>query len=414
MRFAAVAASLLVLGCAPQSIQPPAAPDRQDPCRFMVDPDSRLDTVTVALLEPVELRGLDDPRSPVNDSERILFRNLSQNLVNLDCQQELRPGLADSWTADSGGRVWTFTLRDGSSSQPGRLVSANQIATRLTGPAGKALGIDSAVVLDQRHLRVILRQRDSSPSVLADPSMAVSTATAWAGVDTDGNISIPAKVGGWIVDFRVQPNADARDALDQGADVVVTRDPALIEYARGQSDFSTFPLPWSRTYVLLQSAGSDPLEIGLSASERQSLAEDAVRADARVAQPPFWWSELAECPVSAIPGTSVTSSRVVYAQGDEVARELAERLVALAKPGTGLRTEAVRLAEFIDLLQSGAERAYVVAVSHRTLARCRDATTLPAGPRMEPLIDTRAYVIVRKGAPALSVDWDGTLRIAEP
>ena len=414
MRFATVAASLLVLGCVPQSTQTPAAPDRQDPCRLVAGEESRLDTVLVALLDPVDLRALDDARSPANDSERILFRNLSQNLVHVDCRQELRPGLAESWTADSGGRVWTFTLRDGSSSQPGRLVSANQIATRLTRPAGKALGIDSAVALDQRHLRVILRQPDSNPSLLADPSVAVSTATAWAGVDTDGNISITAKVSGWVVDFRVQPNADARDALDQGADLVVTRDPALVEYARGQPEFTTFPLPWSRTYLLLQPAGSGSLDIGMSALERRSLAEDAVRADARVAQPPFWWSESVDCPIPEIPGSPVTSSRIAYTQGDEVARELAERLVALAKPGTGLRTEAVRLAQFDELLQSGAERAYVVAVPHRKLAECRDATTLPAGARMEPLIDIRAYAIVRKGAPALSVDWDGALRIAEP
>ena len=413
MRFAAAAASLLVLGCAPQSTQPPPAPDRQDPCRLMVGADSRLDTVTVALLEPVDLRGLDNARSPTNDSERILFRNLFQSLVRLDCQQSLRPGLAESWTADSGGQVWTFTVRDGSSSQQGRLVTVEQIVAGLTGPAGKALGIDSAVVLDQRHLRVSLRRRDSTPSLLADPSIAVLPDKASAGKGAGGRISIPPMDGGSVVDFHVQPNADARDALDQGADLVVTRDPALVEYARGQPEFTTFPLPWSRTYLLLQPAGSASLDIGMSPSERQSLAEDAVRADARVAQPPFWWSELAECPLSAIPGSS-TSSRVVYTQGDEVARELAERLVALAKPGTGLRTEAVRLPEFIELLQSGAERAYVVAVPHRTLARCHDATTLPAGARMKPLIDTRAYAIVRKGAPALSVDWDGALRIAEP
>jgi hypothetical protein len=38
----------------------------------------------------------------------------------------------------------------------------------------------------------------------------------------------------------------------------------------------------------------------------------------------------------------------------------------------------------------------------------------PVGARIQPLIDTRAYAIVRKGSPPLTVEWDGTVRVAEP
>jgi hypothetical protein len=39
---------------------------------------------------------------------------------------------------------------------------------------------------------------------------------------------------------------------------------------------------------------------------------------------------------------------------------------------------------------------------------------LPPGVRSLPLIDTRAYAIVRKGVPPLTVEWDGTLRVGGP
>jgi hypothetical protein len=31
-----------------------------------------------------------------------------------------------------------------------------------------------------------------------------------------------------------------------------------------------------------------------------------------------------------------------------------------------------------------------------------------------PLIDTRASVILRRGSPDLTVDWDGTIRLVNP
>jgi hypothetical protein len=215
------------------------------------------------------------------------------------------------------------------------------------------------------------------------------------------------------VDFQFQPNADARDALDRGADLAVTRAPALVEYAKGLPEFVTFSLPWSRTYVLLQPAAAEPLVMA-GTGELRSVAQDAVRADARAAEPPFWWDEVAACPARVSPGSTPKSSRVVYTRGDEVARGLAERAVAVAGSGTGLRTEALEPAEFSALLRSGAERAYVVALPRQTLAPCREAVALPDGARIQPLIDTRAHAIVRKGTPPLTVEWDGTVRVVEP
>lgn len=393
---------LLVLGCAPKPTQSPVAPNRQDPCRLVADSSTRLDTVTVALLDPVNLAAA---TAPTNDSERFLFRNLFHNLIQVDCQGTVQPGLADIWTADPGG-TWTFTLREGAS-----------FTSDWPGTAGVVTAsIDSTVVLDARRVRVLTRGGDSVPRFLADPALAVVTGMASMGKGP-GHIDLPARQGAPVVDFKFEPNRDARDALDREVDLVVTRDPALVDYVSSRTEFVTFPLPWSRTYVLADPGGlPEQLTAGLNtASVRASLAKDAVRAGARPAEPPYWWSDLQSCslaPPDRQP--SATASRIVYPKDDAVARGLAERVVALASASTGLRAVGVEPAQFSRAVRDGTERAYVIGLPRQSLAPCRDASMLPPGARFLPLIETRAYAIVRKGVPPLTVEWDGTLRIVGP
>ena len=84
---------------------------------------------------------------------------------------------------------------------------------------------------------------------------------------------------------------------------------------------------------------------------------------------------------------------------------------ALAARSERWGSRATRLPAAIE---SGADRAYVVGLPRQTLVPCRDALRWPAGARLLPLIDTRAYAIIRKGTRPLTVDWDGTLRIVDP
>ena len=105
------------------------------------------------------------------------------------------------------------------------------------------------------------------------------------------------------------------------------------------------------------------------------------------------------------------SSRVVYLHGDEVARGLADRIVALTAAGTGLRTAALEADELTAALLSNSERAYILAAPRKSLAPCRDFADWPAGASILPLIDTRASAIVRRGAPPLVIEWDGSVRV---
>ncbi|HEU5304198.1 MAG TPA: hypothetical protein VFU40_06090, partial [Gemmatimonadales bacterium] len=214
------------------------------------------------------------------------------------------------------------------------------------------------------------------------------------------------------LEFQLAPHGDPRDALDRGADLMVTRDPAVIDYAAGRAEFAAYPLPWSRTYALLQPAGAHPIDILGLDSVRRSLAQDVAQAEARASEPPFWWR--GQCPSIDLSYSlpQALSPRIVYPREDQVARGLAERIVALARDTTPLRTAGLDREEFAAAVQSQRDQGYVLDLPRQVPAPCHASASLPDGARIQPLIDTRARAILRKGAPAVVVDWDGTVRMA--
>ncbi|HET9465397.1 MAG TPA: hypothetical protein VFO71_07705 [Gemmatimonadales bacterium] len=420
MRRGALILALLVLGCAPKPAQSPVIPEH-DACRLADQPPGAPDTISVALLEPVDP---DNAASPANDSERLLFRNLYDNLVHLDCQHEVRPGLAGLWTPAPGGNGWVLTLREGAELPSGIAMSAADVRGKIKALATsdratlRALGIDSALALDAKRVQIVLREGagDSAPRLLADPALAMTESVPPALGSEAGTIAISRRGNLPVIDFRFLLQRDPRDALDRDIDLVVTRDPLLVEYASSRSDFRVHPLPWSRTYALLEPENqAGGLAGSLDLTEiKSSLAKDVVRAGARAAEPPDWWSALGACPAGSPRPTASPSSRVAYHQDDDVARALAERAVALAPTSAGLRAVGLDAEAFAAAVRDGADRGYIVGLPRESLAPCRDRPLWPEGARLVPLIDTRGWAIVRKGAPPLTVEWDGTVRVVTP
>ena len=124
-------------------------------------------------------------------------------------------------------------------------------------------------------------------------------------------------------------------------DLLLTRDPAALDYAATLPHFQSVPLAWQRTYVLLtpRRARSSPT---LSEDQRRVLADDAVRGEAQGARGPFWWQALPDCKAAPSPPSSRPSptTRVVYDASDGAARDLAERLVGLGSVRTFRRVLA--------------------------------------------------------------------------
>lgn len=405
------------------SHRPSVDPPKSDPCVLLAPPDTPPESITIASTSALDGVGQHQRRT---SAEGFVVAQSYETLLGVDCRGRPYPKLARAWSAErvEDGQRWTITLDTAARFWNGDRVTANDVlvawrSTSLT-PSGELARLLAAAttVIDDRTLSVTLS--DSTPLTLADPSLAVFRPSASSRVRV-----------------RSLDASAARDALDGGADLLVTDDPAIISYAAHRDDLLTLPLPWDRTYVVL---APESARLDVSATLRLTLVEslaDAVRADSRIAAPPFWWSNnhCTATPRPVVPARS--SSRVVYQSGDRVAQGVAERLVALAGSrsarsedsvlGTllprlsraGPRATAVALSPgaFATALHAGNDLAYVLPLRRFAFAPCHEfAMLLRAAPWLQsviPLIDTRSIAIVRRGRIGLGVDADGSLRLLD-
>src|SRR5712692_9952569 len=162
----------------------PAAPDTL--CALISGPGpasgAARDTLSVALPEPV------DPAhapAPKNDTERLVFRQLYETLIRVDCTGRVLPGLARS--AERSGRdAWTFTLRDEARFWDGAPVTTRDV---LTAWRARDEGLAQSVTIIDEHTLTV-RQPETPFQPFADPALAVSK---------------PAPGGGWPIGTGAAP-----------------------------------------------------------------------------------------------------------------------------------------------------------------------------------------------------------------
>jgi hypothetical protein len=416
---------------------------------------------------------------PVTAAERIAFHHLYETLLVVDCTGTRRPGLAGTWEPEDGGRAWRFTIREGATFWDGTPVRAEDVLVSWRAPdsgqeGDSARGLlgnadlrlrsataGSTEVVDARTLRVVLdRPVSEPPKWLADPAFAVhsprsdrtwpSGTGAWQihpEASLPGGDPADGTAGRWVawprdwtpgdarpvLRFHAGRSADPRELLDAGEDLVVTDDPAVLAYAATLPALEALPLPWDRTYALL--VEGLPAEITGGSAERalrEALARDAVRAEARASEVPASAGAASACESVAAPAalrveerapappSSETAARIVYPREDRTARELAERLVALAagRPGpavpawaTGLPRVAGGLSNdaFASALRQRSEAAFVLPVPWASSLPCALRLESGSGRVVRPLVDARRRVIVAADVAGLAVDGDGTL-----
>src|SRR5262245_38083055 len=405
----------LVSACGHQSRVPPAPPPivatppvpSSADCRLISEPGEPIRAV--ALGEPVNPA---NAPYPSNDSERLLFRQLYETLVRVDCQGKVRPGLAVSWQMDANKRAWIVALRENARFSDGRAVTAAAVVAGWTigselRPEVRRL-VRSIVAVDDRTLEITLfSQGEDAPLALAHTDLAIvrrGTGSLWP-LGTRGTSIAPERetptglsvlalirLGADptpIVRFLLAPGRDARDLLDDPVDFLLTRDPKVLDYTARLAPFASVPLAWQRTHVLLI-PGRARTARALSAEEREALAHDAVRGEARAAAGPFWWQSLAECGIAASQQQAPLPSmgRLVYDESDGTARDLADRLVSLARvsgPGTAgildailpvgrtyQRATGLTGEELASAYRRGNDAGYIVAFDARPLDPCRE------------------------------------------
>jgi Bacterial extracellular solute-binding proteins, family 5 Middle len=403
-----VVALVLVGACAHPSGAPLAPAGAATACLLVpsADAGARPPVVTVALTDSVDPTHAPVPR---NDAERLVFRQLYETLVRFDCEGHALPSLAESWTSTDGGRRWSFTLRGDAQFWDGAPVTARDIVVG-KGGAGYTL-----TPIDARTVGVWLAKgSDDVPAFLADPALAVTkpapggdwpigTARYWVtgATATEQEIRAHSPAGDTLV-FRQASAKDARDLLDAGVDLLITRDRSIADYAATQSAFSVVDLPWDRVYVLASAEAPTTRLDGL---------EQAVRGESRRPQGGgFWWENLRACgPAPAAAPQPSTTRRIVYVRGDAAGRDLAGRIAALG----GGTAAGLGPAEFARSLAGGSGAGYVVALPRTVPEACRAARDLlpPWPASVAPLVETRARAVVRRAVPRWAVDGDGTLRV---
>ena len=393
---------------------------------------------------------------PSNESERLLFRQLYETLISVDCKGRVRPGLAASWRLDADGRTWVVTLRENARFSDGTPVTPADVRVSWTrAGAGDELRppvsrlVQSIVPVDDRSVAITLRrQRGEVPLVLAHTDLAIAktaTDSDWPlGTRIDG--AAPLTVADSAITVRrdnvpsvrfVVGSGDPRDLLDSGVDLLLTRDPAALDYAATLPHFQSVPLDWQRIHVLL-TPGRSRATPPLPEEARQLIAADAVRGEARGAVGPFWWQSLQGCETapSQPRDRDTYMPRIVYDASDAAARDLAERLVGLARDSsapatailnallpdrprrtyqraTGLMGEPLAVARRL-----GVDAGYIMSFDRRPVDACRDLQLVMENARwldpetIVPLADTRPRAIVRRGKSGITAEWDGGLVIA--
>lgn len=461
----------LTWACGPRSTPVPATPTQEStPSAPAVtrpeasSPDCALITEPGESIATVALADRIDPSNaphPSNEGERLLFRQVYETLIRIDCHGHVRPGLAASWRLAGDGRTWIITLRENARFSDGTPVTPNDVLASWTRDAtGNGLRppvsrlVHSIVPTDDRTVAIALRsQRVDAPLALAHTDLAIAKPAAdspWPlGTRTDGAAPEPDAPGiaarsvitirgDTLSPIRFVPGAgDPRDLLDKQVDLLLTRDAAALEYAATLPHFQSVPLEWQRIHVLLtpgrMSASPSP-----SADARQALATDAVRGESRGAVGPFWWQMLPDCEVADPQprNQSTTTTRIVYDQRDAAARDLAERLVGLARDSgreptgllerllphrprqtyqraVGLTGEALARARRL-----GTDAGYIVPLERRPLDACRDIqVVMESAPWLDPetivpLVETRLRAVVRRGRSGVNAEWDGGLVLA--
>jgi hypothetical protein len=386
-----------------------------------------------------------------NPAERLAFAQLYQTLIDVDCDGHARPELAASWALDPTRTRVTISLRRDAMFWSGKPVTADDVlaawrmtAGQSTSSAGLARAIASGTTVIDEHTLVISLP-DTAWTVLASPTLAVyeQQATArWAEGSGPYRIADQSAQGGFVlmpvasqsapylVSRRV-PSGDPRDAIDAGSDVLVTDDAIAVAYAASRANLEIVPLPWTHTYALALPGAASKLVSQLIRSDsesavlRESLARDAVHAQARAAQSAYWWNAAPTCkaaldsqPVRA--AADHRTNRVVYRREDRIARGLAERLVALDARSVALGLPA---GEFARALRDGGELAYVLDLPRASLSSCNDVAELwsaapwlasDAAAKLVPLIDTRETAILNRNRVSANIDWSGTLHPSRP
>ncbi len=410
----------------------------------------------------VALAGEVDPRNaldPTTFTEQIVFDQLYETLINVDCTGRTYAGLAERWESNDAGGHWIFHLRpnvrfaDGTPLTGAAVLRSWRMNEREVGDVARLLplavgtGATIRAVNDSTLEIVPARPNPRLPQLLSAPRFRVMkpgpkrgagwrTGTREFHAGTTGIVVISGT--GQALELRVSDVEDERDLVDGDADVVLLREAGAVSYAGSLGEGELIPLRWDRTYVLISPGGGGGREPHVPSADADDRLLAAVRGDVRRPGPASaFWLRGPDCGImDSTAHPDPRSARIVFRERDGVAHDLAARLVALAgradgtDSGTGavaflatfqefLSTEGLGSAGFERSLRDGTDLGYIIDLPSTVVERCgsvvRFAGRVPwffgrKSARVFPLAMSRRYMFVRGAGVPVSRDATGGLR----
>lgn len=389
------------LGCGPKKV--PA--EWADDCSTLKPQGDPVDTITVALFDSIDPSHA--PR-PENASERIVFNQLYPPLTAGTRSCPIPSAVAERW--EQSDTAWVLTLKDNARFWDGTSVTAQDVAACLDIAGRSAAGFDSVFARDERTVDIVVDS--ASPVMLDSPSKAIvrrtnghwPVGTGLYRVDPDESFDdgvillLPNESVRPVIRFVDKRGTDPRSLMESpaGVDLLVLEDRLAIAYGYTfHKDFRHTEVDATRAYVLVSVTRAQAIEQGdqlptLPGGMVHAISNEAVhqeltrRFDIR-------WLSTERCSVRRV-GWAVAlqpSRRVIYDAADDTARDLAERVAALAAIQDSSSSEALAMhraipdmgrapiasvgvgrREFTVSLTKGSDFAYILPVLPHHAARC--------------------------------------------
>ena len=310
----------------------------------------------------------------------MVFAHLYETLITVDCEGNLKPGLASAWACTEDSTLWVFTLRPGARFWDGSQVTSQDVRNAWTANQGCPRRGDQTplwtwfnaraktiTLMDVNQVAIRLPEPQAQfPLLLAHPATAISvrrpgwtwpvgsgparlrasTPAPMPDLECRPNLHHPQNPLWKSLTFRVMPATDPRDLISSDIDLAMTRSLDAVRFYREMPGFQSVPLPWNRLYLLVCPPEKNPAGTSRWSDLVPQLnpAQDLTRVAARP------WGHLifpaggrVSCPQLSGPvakgssarrewdlgGSTLDESTIVYPRNDPAARELAQRLAAL-------------------------------------------------------------------------------------
>jgi hypothetical protein len=382
---------------------------------------------------------------PMNDSEAILFPLAYPTLVEADCEGDVIPGAAASWTSNAADSAWTFRISPDAALGDGSPLSAADVREMWLDRRDPAALVapwiwdhvqpSSVTVTDGGDL--VIRAPKAYADLLhalTQPSLAPARGrdSEWPAGGRGDLVALEhfdqrkapelewsrgprSSDGASAIRFVLMEDAGPEEVVAAGIDAFFVRDKAAIAYAATLPGYRVTPFPYSRLYLLLT---PEPDIVNRIKEDAIAKLPQLVQSDARVAKNAGGYRHDAPKPKEKL---KRPLDRIVVPWWDPDARAVASQLSRIWRERAKRGYPAIlpkRHGEFQRHVLEGKDALYVFPVDPglasealQKLYLLRSAPWLAERGGSIALFETRGHLVAKEGLTGFESGFDGFPRL---